>query len=231
MNNSLKEALAGANLDFSTYANLPVREDVLLIRELNNNDEILKRWEKLNYLRKNLHTLDRYIKTNKGEVLKDWLAAEKAGMSQPVMEKIGGHNNETGGISAYFLDLQNFFNEEEALYDALEEKMKLTPDFAPGVKRMRLEREEKRKNRVVTRKKQLKDLKTDNKGYLVLELEEEGPHHKAEGPSPQKQTATKEQVDEVVALKSSKGKIGIWIAGVTLAVAVVYVATKTNKQE
>lgn len=228
MNNLLKEKLAGVSLDFSTYANLPVREDILLIRELNNNEEILKRWEKLNYLRKNLHTLDRYIKTNKGETLKDWLTAEKAGMSQPVMEKIGNHNDATAGITVYFLDLQNFFNEEEALYDALEEKMKVTPDFAPGIKRMREERMEKRKNRIVTRKKQLKDLKTDNKGYLVVEIEEEAPVHNANGPAEQ---ATTEQVEEIQKLKSGRGKVGIWIAGVTLAVTVIYVATKSKTQE
>ena len=234
MNNLLKEKLSSIKLDYSTYGNLPIREDVVLIREINGNDEILKRWEKLNYLRKNLHTLDRYISGNKGEALKEWLVANKTGMSPPVMEKIGNHNNETGGISAYFFDLQNFFDEEEAIYDALEGKLKVSPETDPGTKRMREEREQKRKNRVVTRKKHLKDLKTDNKGYLILEIPEEEPvHMNADGPKeePKKEEATKEQVEQVTEIKNKRGKVGIWIAGITLFVGVVYVATKGTKQE
>lgn len=237
MQNSIQNTLLNAKLDFSTYANLPIHEDIVLIKEINNNDEVLKLWDKLNYLRKNLKILDRYIETNKGEKLKDWLVTDKSGMAPAVMDKVGNHNNLTGGITSYFYNLQNFYDEQEELYDALELTLKIPHDIKPGLKRMADEREQKRKNRRVTRKLHLKDLKTDDLGYLLVEIEPEPELQlNADGdgtqpgvnPNKNPNNPTDDKVVEVV--KNRSGKIIVWVAGIGIAVAAVYGITKGTKE-
>ena len=229
-------------LDFSTYAKLPLMDDALVIEEPEFEDRkakvLFKQWEKLNYLRKNLKILDQYIHNNNIESLSEWLKKNGSGMSDVVIKKIGKYNNETGGISAYFFNLQKLYDENEAKYDALEAKSKPGDGDEEAIAKMRGEREEKRKNRSQTRKALLKDLKANNKGYLKIEFEEEHPAEvemAADGGA-SKDEPVKEDVkktnpvvekeadkvkNEIEKTGSKTGKLIVVIAGVSLAIATI----------
>src|SRR3990167_3007178 len=125
MKPSLADQLKEAKFNFSDYARLPIKEDVLIFKKPSgsdaDDDALMKQWEKLQYLQKHLKTINRYIQKNKGEKLNEWLKINNVGLSKIVLNKIGNHNNETGGISSYFFNLQNFYDIEEEKYDKVEE--------------------------------------------------------------------------------------------------------------
>lgn len=172
MKNALAEKLKEVKIDYSAYGTLPIREDAYLIQPASEEDKknktLFKQWEKLNYIRKNLKILDRYIKTSGSEKLTDWLKKNNVGMSTVVLEKIGSHTNETGGISAYFFNLQKFYDEQEIIYDIKEALAHVPADFSGAIDAMRKEREEKRNGRGKTRKLFIRDMKLDGKGYLNI---------------------------------------------------------------
>ena len=233
MKKDILDQLKDVKLDFSTYARLPVRDDILIINDPKEG-ALLKQWEKLNYLRKHLKILDEYISNNKGQTLAQWLSGWKRGLSKIVLDKIGSHNNDTGGISVYFLNLQTFYDEQEAVYDALEARAAVPADLKEPVGAMRDARAEKRKNRAVIRKAQQKDLKADNKGYLLFTVEEE--------PTPASEAAQEEKKEDdkkpPAAMPAPEekikkaGKVGVWIAGVIITVtAITAIGCALTKKE
>lgn len=225
MKPNLADQLKDLKLDFSSYARLPIREDVLIF-ENGDTKTVLKQWEKLNYLRKHLQTIDRYIQNNKSEILNDWLKANNTNLSQHVLDKIGSHNNATGGISAYFYNLQNFYDQEEQVYDGMEAGYKMPVDLVKPVLDMRLSRKEKRENRRSVRKIKVKDMKADGKGYLTVVVEEPMKMAAADGAGqPKADTAAVENV-----LKSAKSNMAIWIGGGLIAITVIAIYANSKSE-
>lgn len=225
----IAEQLKGLNLNFKSYGQLPIREDVLVIQhpdaEIAKKKGVLKQWEKLKYLREHLQTIDRYLKKNKGETIREWIKANNEGLSKMVLDKIGDHNDSTGGISVYFLNLQNHYDEAEEYYDKIEKESKLPKDLVVVIPELRKEREKKRGARRKERKIRLKDIKTNGKGYLVVQVPE-APENNAEASDtePEQIQKTAEAKNKIEEATKSASNIGIWIAGITITVAVVAVA-------
>ena len=241
MGTQLFEQLKDVKLDYSAYGALPILEDVVLIAPQKPEDvklrTVFKQWEKLNYLRKHLRILDGYIRFNKGLVLKDWLAIKKCDLSNHVVEKIGDHNNDTGGISAYFFNLQNYYDEQEHHYDNMEALSTVPPDIKRHIDALRVARRGKRKMRGEMRRLQMRDLKKSDKGYLVIEVEEPANvMHNADG-GEQKETAPPPKPDvkkpespkpddkpAMDVLTKVKSNITVWIAGTAITLTVVALA-------
>lgn len=233
----IAEQLKGLKLNFKAYGALPIREDVYVIehpdKEIAKARGVLKQWEKLKYLREHLQTLDSYLKKNKGETLREWLKANDAGLSKMVLEAIGNHNDSTGGISIYFLNLQNHYDEVEEAYDKMEALCKVPKDIAAVVPKLREERETKRRGRRKERKIRLKDLKTNGKGYLVVDAPPAPETQSADAVKTEEKKNAEEAAEKTVAEVTKRASnIGIWIAGITITVAVVAgVAAAMNKKE
>ena len=226
MKASLADQLKESKLDYSSYGRLPIREDVLVFRKGDEeNKDIMKQWEKLSYLQKHLSTIDRYIQRNNGEKLGDWLKSNNIKISKIVFDKIGGHNNTTGGISAYFLNLQNFYDLEEEKYDKMEEDSNVPSDMKTIAEDLRKTRAEKRQMRRKTRKLKMRDLHADGKGYLQVDLEE--PAAVKEEPKTEEKKAEDAVVD---AVKKTKKNIGIWVAGTVILVTAIAIAANAQKE-
>lgn len=229
MKSSLAEQLAGIKLDFSTYSKLPIREDVLIFDDAKPGDKdkkpILAQWEKLHYLRNHLERLNRYLQKNNGETIRDWMVANNTGLSKNVLDKIGSHNNKTGGISAYFFNLQNFYDQEEQKYDDMEANAKMPNDLIGLIGELRKKRFEKRNERRAVRKIKLRDMKADGKGYLEIAVEEPAVVQAANAEAEKAVEAT------VAAVKKTTSKVAIWIAGAVIVVAGIafYVNSKSEK--
>lgn len=245
MKNQIAEKLKDTKLDFAAYGQLPIREDVILFvlpsKEDQENRTLLNQWEKLKYLRNHLTTIDRYIRLNKGEKVNEWNKVNPGGLSHKVLDIIGSHDNKTGGISSYFFNLQNYYDESEALYDAMEAKANIRKEDITNVLAARKNRGEKRKNRGAMRKILIKGMKSDGKGYLEVVLDEEpqaktnakeeatiknadGQEQKDEPNAEQKQTDTdaKSAEDQILEAGLKKtSNIGVWIAGVTITIATI----------
>lgn len=228
-NGVFAEKLKGLKLNFKTYGDLPIGEDVVLIQPLDGNSEynkaLYKQWEKLIYIQRSLGTLNKYIQNNQGEKFGEWLKINQLRTSDEVYKKLHSHNNETGGISAYFFNLQTFYDEQEALYDNMEASGVAPADFKVAVLKLREERGDKRKTRGEERKIHLKDMKKDGKGYLYVELEEPPV---AEEPKKTKSEveADKKISQEVGKINKSTKNLGIYIAGTVLFVAIVVAAVQ-----
>ena len=245
MQSPILEQISTQRLDYSTYGRLPIAEDIYVIEEkdpeLKKKKAVLDQFKKLKYIQKNLRILDMYIQQNKGEPLQDWLVSNKHGMSKNVLSKIGKYNNVTGGISLYFFNLQNFYDEEEAIYDRLEASSNLPVDLSKAVPSMRQDREKKRANRGKCRKIMLKDLKSDGKGYIEVDL---GEAKKEDAPSellnadglisesdPESQSTEKTNVTmepeptdaNKEKLEKATSNIHIWIAGTIVVVTAISV--------
>lgn len=228
MNASLADQLKEAKLDYSSYGKLPIREDVLVFRKGNEEDkDIMKQWEKISYLQKHLSTIDRYIQHNKGEKLGDWLKQNNIKISKIVFDKIGNHNNATGGISAYFLNLQNFYDQEEEKYDKMEVDSNVPAEEKKIAEDLRKTRAEKRQTRRKVRKLKTRDLHADGKGYLQVDLEEPAVV-KEEVVSTSEEKKAEEKVEEAV--KSTKKNIGIWIAGTVIVIAAIAMAANSKSE-
>lgn len=232
------EQLKNIKLDFETYGNLPIREDVIILRNKAGeiNKDIFHQWEKLTYLRKNLVVLDRYINDNSGLILKDWLAINNISISNEVIKTCGNHSDTTGGISAYFLNLEHFYNEQEAIYDSFEENSIIPEDIKKAFNKIREERIEKRKNRSAVRKIKLKDLKADNKGYLSVDFPEEEivaeKEFAANGETEVKQDPEKivKEASQVLENKKPKSNAGKWLL-LTLTLGGIGFAIYKSKEE
>lgn len=225
MKPSIADQLKEVKLNFSDYFRLPMREDVLVF---NSADGIVKQWEKLLYLQKHLKTINRYIEKNKGEKLNDWLKTNNAGLSKIVLDKIGNHNNETGGISSYFFNLQNFYDIEEEKYDKMEESASMPDDLQNVISELRNKRTEKRTIRRKTRKLKMRDMKADGKGYLYVDVEE--PPMQEEKKDETTNTEIKKAEEKVVdAVNKGRKNIMVWIAGITISIAVISIITSDKK--
>lgn len=228
MKASIADQLKEMKFDFLDYARLPIREDVIVFKKGNEEyKEIMKQWEKLVYLQKHLRIIDKYIHKNKGETLSQWLQNNNTGLSKMVLDKIGNHNDETGGITMYFLNLQNFYDSEEEKYDKMEEDSNIPADIHRVVKELRDGRIEKRRNRKKARKIRMKDLKTDGKGYLYVESEEPPVQ---EEKTPKEQNEKNESVDKIAdTVVKTKKNIGIWIAGIVITITAISILSSNKK--
>lgn len=236
----IADQLKDIPLDFSAYGILPMREDVLLFvpkdEEQRKAKAILKLWEKLNYLRNHMRAFDEYLKKNNGETVSEWRKKHNAGFSPKVIEAIGAYNNSTGGISAYFFNLQNYFDEQEELYDRMEASADLPADCSATIEKLREQRKYKRKNRRVIRKEQMQKLKADGKGYIEINLgDESAPNEnekntKAEAEAIKSDETKIEEATAAVVKKTSN--IGIWIAGTVIfvAAAIAIVSATSNEK-
>ena len=225
MKPSLRDQLRKIKINLKDYGHLPRRGDVLI---LETDYPLVKQWEKLNQIRKNLQIANRYIRQTKGETLIEWAQKNnEQGISKLVLNEIGDFNNKTGGITVYFLNLQKFYDEQENVYDKYEQAASIKVDdvkkqasIFDRILKMRNEREGKRKVRQGHRKVQQRNLKKDGKGYLMVDAEPDKPTKETEK-KPKKQLTPdqKEMVQD--ALKKSQNKKGIWIAGTLIVVTII----------
>lgn len=231
--------LKNIELDFSAYGTLPIREDVLLFvpknEEQKKSQAILKLWEKLRYLRNHMRALDEYLKKNTGETISEWRKKHNAGFSAKVLEAIGPYNNSTGGISAYFFNMQNFFDEQEELYDKMESEATLPADCEVTIPRLREQRKHKRKSRRIIRKDKVRKLKQDGKGYLEVHLGDEAevkPTEEKLSADAAEIKAEETKVEEATAAIVKKtSNIGVWIAGTVIFVAAVVAIAAVSSSE
>lgn len=249
MKNNIGEILKNNRMNFATYGGLPIREDVLVFvpetKEMREARAMVKLYEKLEYMRRHLQIVDKYIRRNKGESMREWLKANNRGLSKKVLDEIGDHNNKTGGISAYFFNLQNYYDGEEAAYDAMEARAKIPAEIEVAIANLRKEREEKRKNRRATRKILTKKLKADGKGYIEVSYGEEAEpkadapkKHPEEKPAPETNAreadgeSSAPQVDETVEKTMSKAKkITVVFAGFAIAIGIgIAIASATSEK-
>lgn len=239
MNASLAEQLKGASLNFNDYGRLPMREDMLLFGKTEGQPPVIKQWDKLRLIRKNLFVLSKYLQKNNGETVSDWIHNNRESLSDNAIAKIGNYNDETGGISAYFFNLQNFYDQQEQDYDATESKSIAPPDAKEAINKMRLTRTEKRKVRGVLRKEKLKNLKSDGKGFLVVEMDEPptpAPVKNADGEKPiaenPKPVIEKKPTDAAVEeIYKTRRKIGIALAGTVIFITAVTLYFKSRENE
>lgn len=239
MNASLADQLKVTSLNFNDYGRLPMREDVLLFKQKEGEAPILKQWDKLRLIRKNLFVLNKYLQKNKGETVSEWLYDNKEHLSDNTIHKIGNHNNETGGISAYFFDLQNFYDHQEQEYDFAESKNTAPADAQKAINEMRLTRSTKRKARGIIRKEKLKNLKTDGKGFLLVAIEEPPiaePVKNADGkteakPSEKPVTEKKETDKAVEEIRKTRKKIAIYFAGSIFLITAITLMVKYQGKE
>lgn len=233
MKASLADQLRNLNPNIHEYGRLPLREHIYWPGF--NDDktiEMQKQWLKLNIIRKNLKILNKYI-TDKGETtLNAWANANNDhGISNIVLDKIGGYNNETGGISMYFLNLQHFYDTEEEIYDKIETQIAMPENMKSQFERLRKEREEKRKARGKTRKLKTKELKKDGKGYIKIELEAPKAAEKMAAADGGKEEDAPEESDKNEAAdkaKQIKSKVGVWLAGSLITITIISIVASLS---
>ena len=232
--------LKNIKLDFDKYGKLPKMEVLVSIikgNDIKNIIEAKNQLRKIKILRKNLFALDRYIQEKTNKIFSEWLRENRVSISHIVLRKLGGYNNKTGGISDYYLNLQFYYDKEEGKYDELESKIILPENLKEEFEANRKIREEKRKNRKIVQKGLFRDLKKDEKGYIIVNLGEPDTYS-AEAPkvdAPPSDIKPKEVTPEITPeikgeiIKSSK-KIAIWLVGSLIAVTVIGLAVSSNKK-
>ena len=241
-NNVLADKLAGLKLDFNDYGQLPMRFDVQALNapEGKKIEAVIAQFDKLLYIQKHLNKIDEYIKSKSKEPINEWNANSGKILSTNVLSKLKGHNNETGGISAYFHDLQAIYDQEEAIYD----KMEAQCEIKDGTKKMfddlRVIRDEKRRTRGSERKILVKDLKKDGKGFLFVEVENAPVNDEKE--SVLSATGEKEEVkqdkvaekikEEANKIQKTTKNVGVYIAGFIITLTlVIAVASATGEKK
>ena len=177
LSDQLKEKLKYDPIDLRAYGQLPQREDILFYAEQLPDEKaqaLIKQWEKLNYIRKNIKIVDNYINTNKGETFSQWLTDknETKNVNPHTLETLGGFNDATKGISVYALNLQKRYDDEEAKYDTMENDKDVAEFDRKDTEKTRTDRGDKRDNRKSVRSIKLKDFKKNDQGYLLVEEEE-----------------------------------------------------------
>lgn len=232
--------LKNLKLDFDKYGKLPKMEVLVSIIKGNDIQNIVNaknQLKKIKILRKNLFALDRYIQAQTDNIFSDWLKENGINISAIVYRKLGNYNNKTGGISDYYLNLQRYYDIEEEKYDGLELKVILPENLKEEFETNRKIRGEKRKTRKIIQKGLFRDMKKDDKGYIVVNLGEpetysaEAP--KSEPPTPD--IKAKEVVPEVAPeiktdIKKSSKKIAIWLVGSLIFVTAIGLAVSGNKK-
>jgi hypothetical protein len=242
-NNVLADKLSGLKLDYEDYGQLPLRLDVqaLTAPEGKKTDAILAQFDKLIYIQKHLKKIDEYIKLKTREPINEWNANSGKVLSTGVLSKLKGHNNETGGISAYFHDLQSIYDQEESIYDKMESQCKITDGTKQMFDDLRNGREDKRRTRGSERKILVKDLKKDGKGFLFVEVEDAPVNTEKEKDVVLSATGEKEEATNKVAedikeeadkIKKTTKNVGIYIAGfiVTLTLVIAVVSASGDKK-
>lgn len=232
----LAEKLSGLKLDYDAYGHMPMRLEVLAIVPPKDKapDGLVKQYDKINYIKQHLSKVDDYIKSGTKKPINIWDAETKAGLSTKVLSELKGHNNETGGISMYFYNLQNLYDIEEALYDKMESECVLPEDSKKQILALRGERGEKRKTRSAERKILVKDLKKDGKGYLYVEVEKEpdAEKKKEEEEKLAAEGAIKDEVKkETEKIKKTTSKVGVYVAGTVIFVTIVAAVWAATKEE
>ena len=232
----LAEKLSGLKLDYDAYGHMPMRLEVLAIVPPKDKapDGLVKQYDKINYIKQHLSKVDDYIKSGTKKPINIWDAETKAGLSTKVLSELKGHNNETGGISMYFYNLQNLYDIEEALYDKMESECELPADSKKQILALRGERGEKRKTRSAERKILVKDLKKDGKGYLYVEVEKEpdAEKKKEEEEKLAAEGAIKDEVKkETEKIKKTTSKVGVYVAGTVIFVTLVAAVWAATKEE
>lgn len=246
-NTIIGDKLKDLKLDYSAYTNLPSYADIILVKQNNEEDNkkqlLIEKWRKVNYIRKHLKIVNDYIDNNKGETVNDWCAKNGHGLADHVKKEIGDFNNETGGISSYFYQLQNFHDLEETEYDKMETDSTAPPEIKKAIDGLRDERGKKRTTRSGLRKKLVKDLKKDGKGYLVMEIGEEPAVQEfaADGKTETKTvsdkntetTDDKKESDANLDGEKVKSKIGakiVCVAGFAIFITVVIAASGSTEK-
>jgi len=237
-NNILAEKLKDLKLDYSAYGRLPMQLDVLAITVPDDKpkDSLTKQLDKLRYIRQHLQKIDDYIKSETKDPINVWDSKNGGGLSTKVLSELKGHNNETGGVSAYFYNLQVIYDEQEALYDSMESQSKAPADAEKMLLTLRNERGEKRKTRAVERKIMVKDLKKDGKGYLYIETESGPSKEDKEAEEKKSADGEKAKEEEIVnketeIIKKSTKKVGIYVAGFMVFVTLVAVTVAAMREE
>ena len=239
-NNVLAEKLAGLKLDYSEYGQLPLKLDIQALNapEGKKIDSVVAQYDKLIYIRNHLKKIDEYIKLKTNEPINDWNAKSGKTLSTNVLSKLKGHNNDTGGISAYFHDLQSIYDQEEAMYDKMEAQCTISDGTKKMFDDLRREREEKRKTRSAERKILVKDLKKDGKGFLFVAVEEApAVEDKKEDVKEDVKAADGEKIAEKIQseteeIKKTTKKMGVYIAGFIITLTVVIaVASATGEKK
>ena len=236
----LAEKLSGLKLDYEAYGHMPMRLEVLAIVPPKDKapDGLVKQYDKITYIKQHLQKVNDYIKSGTKKPINIWDAETKAGLSTRVLSELKGHNNETGGISMYFYNLQNLYDIEEALYDKMESECELPADSKKQILALRAERLEKRKTRSAERKILVKDLKKDGKGYLYVEVEKEPEAVEKEKKKKEEEErlaadgAIKEEVKkETEKIKKTTSKVGVYVAGTVIFVTLVAAVWAASKEE
>lgn len=234
----LAEKLSGLKLDYSAYGQMPIRLDVLAIVPPKDKpaEGLINQYDKINYIKRHLQKVDDYLKSGSKLPINLWDAETKAGISTKVLSELKGHNNETGGISMYFYNLQNALDIEEALYDKMESECELPGDTKKQIIALREERGEKRKTRTALRKILVKDLKKDGKGYLYIEVEKEPDPEEKKKKEDEEKLAAEGKVQEEVKketekIKKTTSKVGVYVAGTVIFVTIVAAVWAATKEE
>ena len=232
MKPSLADQLKAINFDFHEYGRLPIRETILILSKKPKGEYIQALWEKLLLIRKNLKIVDKYIHNNKNETINEWIYNnQNEGMSHIVLSKIGNRNNETGGVTAYFLDLQKFYDQEEEKYNKIESEIKIPEDDQRCIYKFREERREKSKERAKIRQLKTKELKKEGKGFFMIAADEPVKKESVDNSSPIK----KESIDNsspipLAAIGKAKKNIELWIAGTLITITAISTFVALNKK-
>lgn len=243
-NNVLADKLSSLKLDYEDYGQLPMKFDVQALSPPDGKkiESVLAQFDKLIYIQKHLKKIDEYIKSKSKEPINEWSAVNGKVLSTNVLSKLKGHNNETGGISAYFHDLQAIYDQEEAAYDKMEAQCKITDGTNKTFVDLRMGRESKRQTRSSERKILVKDLKKDGKGFLFVEVEDAPVADKAETVlsatgekeevKPVKDKVAEEIKEEAEKIKKTTKNVGVYIAGFIITLTVVIaVASATGDKK
>lgn len=240
-NTAFADKLSGLKLDYEAYGQLPSRNDVLVldVPEGKDPDALVKKLDQLLYIGSHLRKINDYIESGTKEPINEWDGRTVAGLSTKVLSDLKGHNNETGGISAYFYNLQNKYDEYEAVFDEMEAACIVPEDIRELIPRLRAGRGDKRKTRRELRKVMVKGLKKDDKGYLYIETEEPPVETKTETKGtdaspetePKKDASDKKEGIEGVALKKKISSKTVTVAGIAILLTVVIAVAVTSKNE
>lgn len=237
MEKTLGEQLSEIKLDKRVFGKLPLREGMVEIDRVAPDFKLYDHWKNLNYLRKHLYIIDKYLQGNKGETLNGWLMNTGQFLSTKVVEAIGGFNNNKKGITLYFLNLQQIYDEKEKQYDTAEaaclNSVQMPHEIRDEFRMYNDERTQKRDERKSFRNFHFKHLRKNKEGFFELSVPE------VEINPSDKMVNNKQVIEETkinynaggeeakaVIEKSKESHIGIYIAGAVIFIAGIFVGRK-----
>lgn len=162
------------SLGQSSYGDFPEDHLVfpMLIKDKDEAKLMLKKIKKVYMIRNSITALENFLKTHKGEKLKDWLTTNKVFISQVIFNELGEHTNKNEGISGQLIKIQDIHDNEEEEFDKKEAMYVSTlgnPELSKMFEGLRNDRAAKRKMRREERKIRRSKFKKDGKGDLVIE--------------------------------------------------------------